>query len=160
LVDALIEPNALAVVVIVVAGGRHAVGAAHIDGNVFAHLRPCHHRLDGGVGGDDDAYRPQPYAIAPRREQNAQLVAVPWAAVFPAPAERRRYRFDIARRPAHLAQERGDRVAFLEHDRAFVPGIAAGHLRSGLGQQADVFRHDSGFETGIGIAMPLWRVGR
>src|SRR5205814_3655645 len=62
LVDALIKPNSLAVVVVVAAGGD-SVGVAHIDGHVFAELGPRDHGLDRGVGGDDDAHRPQPYSV-------------------------------------------------------------------------------------------------
>src|SRR6266567_4501420 len=61
LVDALIKSNSLAVVVVVAAGGGDSVGVAHIDGHVFAELGPRDHGLDRGVGGDDDAHRPQPY---------------------------------------------------------------------------------------------------
>src|SRR6516165_5249096 len=49
LVDALVESDALAVVLFVVACGRDAVCAAYIDSNVFALVRPGDHGLDAGV---------------------------------------------------------------------------------------------------------------
>src|SRR2546430_3534854 len=38
-------------------------------------------------------------------------------------SKRRRDCFDLVRCRTHLAQERGDGIAFLEHDRALVPGV-------------------------------------
>ena len=138
-------------------GGGHRIGAAHVDRDVFALVGPCHHRVDAGVGGDDDPDRPQPLAAARRRQQNAQLVAVLRAAVLAARAERRRDRLDLVRRGAELAQDRRDRVALLEHDGALVPGIAAGRLGGGLRQQGDVLGHDPRLEAGIRIVLAFGR---
>ncbi len=84
----------------------------------------------------------RPSGCCPCRAPNAAVIAL-----------------HLVRGGAELAQDRGDGIALLEHDGAFVPGIAAGRLRGGLGQQGDVFRHDARLETGIGIAMPLGRIG-
>ncbi len=154
LVDALIEPHALAVVVIVVRSGD-GVGAAHVDRDVFTHLRPGHHRLDRGVGGNDDAYRLQPRPVAGRRQQHAQLVAVARGAVLPAHPEGGGDRLHLVGGGAQVAQDRGDGIALLEHHRALVPGVAAGHLRGGLRHQRHVFRHDARLEAAIDVAVAL-----
>ena len=76
LVDALVEPHALAVVLLVVVrAGATLVGAARVDRDVFALVGQRDDRLDRAVAGDDDADRLQPLAAARRREQDAQLLA-------------------------------------------------------------------------------------
>ena len=52
LVDALVEADALAVVLLVIARLRTAMlgfDAAHVDGDVFALSDQRHHRLDAGI---------------------------------------------------------------------------------------------------------------
>src|SRR5439155_256027 len=78
--ETLVEPHALAVIVIIAVRGRDAVRAAYVDSDVFAHVRPGHHGFDIGIGRDDDAHRPQSRRDRARREQHAQLVSVLGAA--------------------------------------------------------------------------------
>ena len=55
---------------------------------------------------------------------------------------------------APSSEDRRDGVALLDDDRTLVPVAAARGLAVGLRQQRDVFRHDAGFEAGIGIGVP------
>ena len=81
------------------------------------------------------------------------------AAVAAARAERRGDVLDVLGPGAEIAQHRSDRLALLQGDGALVPGIAAGGLRGGLGQQGDVFRRDAGLEARIGVGAAFRRVG-
>ena len=157
LVDALVEPHAGAVVIVVVVV-LSAVSATvfmlcDVDRDVFAEIGQRGDGFDGGVVGDDHAVGLQPRAggRTGRRHQDAQLLAFLQAAVAAAGAERRGDRLRLFRRRALVAQDRGDGVALLDHMDAFAGRIAAGDLVLGLRQQRDVFRHHAGFEAGIGI---------
>ncbi len=50
-------------------------------------------------------------------------------------------------------------LALLQRRGPLAPGIAAGGLRGGLGQQGDVFRRDAGLEARIGVGLSFGRVG-
>ena len=154
LVDALIEPHALAVVLFFLLWPRprdFGLHVADVDGDVASEVGPGDHRLDAGVVGDHHADRLHALGVVGRREQDAKLVVLPDAAVASARAEHAGDRLDVVGAGAEIAQHRGDGLALAERDGAFVPGSSAGGLPAGLGQEGDVFGRDAGFEAGIGI---------
>ena len=157
LVDALVEPHAGAVVIVVVVaagvgpGVSDGVHAGDVDRDVSAEIGQRRDRLDHGLVGDDDTVGLEPAAGARGRHQDAELLALLEAAVATARPERCGDRLDLVGVRAEIAQHAGDAVALLDHVDAFPVGIAAGDLLLGLGQQRDVFRHDARLETGIGI---------
>ena len=156
LVDALIEPHAAAIVIIVVAvvgGFGDGVHALDVDGDIFAEIGQRGHGFDRAVVGDDHAVGLQPRTGTwrCRRHQDAKLLAFLQAAIAAAGAERRRDRLGLVRRRALIAQDRGDAIALLDDMNALAGWIAAGDLFLGLRQQRDVFRHHAGLKAGIGI---------
>src|SRR4029077_7040321 len=66
LVNALVEPDAASVIIIVVVFvGRylgHGIHALHVDGDIFADVGQCGNGFDRGVVGDDHAIGLQPDA--------------------------------------------------------------------------------------------------
>ena len=156
-VDALVEPHAVAVVLLVArsAAATSVFGAAHVDRRRICRgrraRRPprrwCRWRRRRG-----------PAAAACRR--SAAPAGRAASGLPSVPPSRPRApsavgdRLDVVRRRAEVAQDRGDGVALLERDGPLVPGIAAGRLRGGLGQQRDVFRDDARLEAGIEVAVP------
>ena len=161
LVDALVEPHALAVVVLFVAGVRRPACS-------------CWRRRPRRICPCRRARRPPRSRCRPSRSRGsaagARRPAVEAASTRsfwpsfrplarPRDAERRGDRRDLVRRRADLLEDRGDGVALLHGDRALVPAVAAGHLAAGLGQQRDVLRHDAGLEAGVGIGRAFGGVG-
>ena len=157
LVDALIEPHAAAVVVIIVVVGRGSLGdgvhALHVDGDIFAEIGQCDDGFDGGFVGDDHPVGLQPRARAGigGRHQDAQLLAFLQSAVAAAGTEHGGDGFGFLRGRALVAQDRLDGIALLDHVNALAGRIAAGGLILGLRQQSDVFGDHPGLKPGIGI---------
>ncbi len=83
--------------------------------------------------------------------QDADLLASFRAAVAASGAKVHRHRPGLIRCRAHVAQDGDNRVALLHDVNALCRRVAAGDLVLGLRQQGDVFRHDAGLESGIGI---------
>ena len=105
LVDALVEPHALAVVLFVVVGCRTTtrVHAGDVDRDVLAHVGQRDHRLDRAVADDDDADR----LHARGRRSAATRMRSFWPSFRPLSrprgAERRGDRRDLVGRRAEVA---------------------------------------------------------
>ena len=159
LVDALVEPHALAVILVVVAGvGNKRVHAGDVDRDVFAHVGQRHHRVDRAVAHHDDADR----LLTPGDrggDQDTELLAFLQSVEAAARTERRSDRRDFVRRAPDLLENGGDGVALLHRDGALVPAVAAGGLGAGLGQKRDVLGDDARLKARVGIGRTVGGIG-
>ena len=156
LVEALVEPDALAVVLAACRRSlrRLRIDVADVDRNVFAGVGQSRGRGDRAVADYNDAQR-LVMAGTQRRHQHAQPLAFLDAALGGQRAEHGDDLLDLVGRGAELAQDRADGLALLHRDEALAPVAAAVGLRRGLGQQRDVLRDHARGEAEIGDRIAL-----
>src|SRR5712692_2952490 len=133
LVNALIEPHALAVIVLVIADHGEAHVARLLDRHVTAVIGDRDRAFVALIAEDRDAQRPDLAALAAlHQETNALAFLQP--ALLAARAEGiddRGLRFRLG---ADVAQDAAERVAFLGDDGALRPVVAAGDFGAGLAE--------------------------